>query len=116
MGSKWNPLCVSSHQLLRTSCCNTGTHLYAFYAPSSPRDSTLDAIMSMLKNLFSKPPTVQEQVRDAKRDMRKGEREIQREIMALQTEEKKTIAEIKVGRLPCTRFQLYRIMLFAVLH
>ena len=54
----------------------------------------------MLKGLFSKPPTVQEQVRDAKRDMRKGEREIEREINALRIEEKKTILEIKASHSP----------------
>lgn len=49
----------------------------------------------MLK-IFKKPD-VKEQVREAKRDLRKGTRDIDREILALRREEEKLIREIKAA-------------------
>ncbi|GAX73797.1 hypothetical protein CEUSTIGMA_g1248.t1 [Chlamydomonas eustigma] len=52
---------------------------------------------TMIKSLFGKAPSVKEQVRESQGELRRGEREIQREIIALQLQEKKMIAEIKAA-------------------
>ncbi|CAH9075472.1 unnamed protein product [Cuscuta epithymum] len=46
-------------------------------------------------NLFSKKPTAKEVLRDSKREMANATRGIEKEISALQLEEKKLVAEIK---------------------
>lgn len=46
-------------------------------------------------NIFSKKPTAKESLRQSKREMSNATRGIEREITALQSEEKKLVAEIK---------------------
>ncbi|GMH25942.1 hypothetical protein Nepgr_027785 [Nepenthes gracilis] len=46
-------------------------------------------------NMFKKKPTVKEALRESKREMSQATRGIEREISALQLEEKKLVAEIK---------------------
>ncbi len=53
-------------------------------------------MLEAVTGLFKKPD-VKQQVRESQREMRKGEREIQREIATLQMQEKKMIAEIKAA-------------------
>ncbi|KAM7521727.1 hypothetical protein LguiA_011629 [Lonicera macranthoides] len=46
-------------------------------------------------NIFSKKPTAKEALRESKREMANATRGVEREITALQSEEKKLVAEIK---------------------
>ncbi|KAK7267421.1 hypothetical protein RIF29_20095 [Crotalaria pallida] len=48
-----------------------------------------------MKNIFSKKPTPKEALRESKREMTNATRGIEKEIGALQLEEKKLVAEIK---------------------
>ncbi|RYR25069.1 hypothetical protein Ahy_B02g058702 isoform B [Arachis hypogaea] len=64
-----------------------------FHKTKTSTDTTLCS--HTMKNIFSKKPSPKEVLRESKREMANATRGIEKEISALQLEEKKLVAEIK---------------------